>query len=143
MSNLAIKRNFPAAPEKVFAFVTKAEHLLKWWGPEGVNLVDCTLDFTRPGAWSSTLVNADGKRFKMSGKVTDIDPPESIEFTFGWHDEDDVRGHESHVRFEVKPDGAGGTHFTVFHNGLADDESAANHEMGWTSTLVKLERIAN
>lgn len=143
MSDLAIERSFSATPDQVFAFVTEPAHLLKWWGPEGVNLVEHTLDFTKPGAWSSTLVNADGNRFKMSGEVTEVDPPNSVEFTWGWHDENDVRGHESHVRFEVKPDGAGGTNFTLFHNGLVDDESAANHKIGWSSTLVKLERMAN
>lgn len=79
----------------------------------------------------------------MSGIVTAINPPTSIEFTWGWHDENDVRGHESQVRFEVEPDGAGGTLFTLIHAELPDDESAANHMIGWTSALVKLERMAN
>jgi len=143
MTNLAIRRNFPADPEMVFAFVTQPDHLLKWWGPEGVSITDHTLDFSRPGDWVSVMVNAEGKRFKVSGEVKTIDPPHSVEFTWGWHDENDIRGHDSLVRFEVVPDGAGGTHFTLLHTGLADDESAANHNMGWNSALAKLERMAN
>jgi len=143
MSDLEIKRNFSADPDMVFAFVTEPDHLLKWWGPEGLSVAEHTLDFTRPGEWSSVIVNADGKRFKMSGVVKTIDPPNSIELTWGWHDENDVRGHESLVRFEIKPDGDGGTQFTLLHTGLADDESAANHNLGWTSALKKLERMAN
>ena len=27
------------------------------------------------------------------------------------------------------------------HSGLADEESRANHRLGWTSTLAKLERL--
>ena len=143
ITSLAIKRSFSADPEKVFAFVTQPEHLLKWWGPEGVSIAENTLDFSRPGDWSSVMVNADGKRFKVSGVVRTIDPPNSVELTWGWHDDKDQRGHESLVRFDIQPDGRGGTRFTVFHTGLADDESSANHNMGWTSSLKKLERMAS
>ncbi len=65
-----------------------------------------------------------------------------MEFTWAWHDERDVRGHESTVRFEVSPGAAGGSVFTLIHSGLADEESAANHEAGWTATLTELERHA-
>ena len=143
MSDLTIKRNFPVDPARVFAFVTETEHLLKWWGPEGISIAEHNLDLTQPGAWSSVMVNADGKRFKVTGEVVAVDPPNSVDFTWAWHDENDVRGHESHVRFEVRGDGTGGTEFTLIHTGLADDESAQNHEMGWTSSFKKLERLAS
>ncbi len=141
MSELKIERRFPAAPEIVFAFVTRTDHLLKWWGPEGVSLKEHTLDLSRPGAWSSTLVNAEGGVHKMSGEVVAVDPPNSVEFTWGWHDDQDQRGHESRVVFEIRPDKAGGTLFILTHSGLADDEAAASHSRGWTSALRKLERF--
>ena len=56
--------------------------------------------------------------------------------------ENDVRGHNSTVRFEVSPNGSGGTIFTLIHSGLADEESVSNHKIGWTSTFTKLERVA-
>lgn len=142
MSVLKIERTFPHPPEKVFAFVTRTEHLLKWWGPEGMGLRAHDLDLSRRGAWSSTLVNAEGGLHKMSGEVVEIDPPRSVEFTWGWHDGADARGHESRVRFEVEPDGAGGSRFRLIHSGLADEESAANHNRGWSSALRKLEQLA-
>ncbi|WP_337659846.1 SRPBCC family protein [Anderseniella sp. Alg231-50] len=86
MSILKIERTFPVAPEKVFAFVTQTDHLLKWWGPEGVSMKEHNLDLSRPGAWSSTLVNSQGALHKMSGEVVAVDPPKSVEFTWGWHD---------------------------------------------------------
>ncbi|MCY0146387.1 SRPBCC domain-containing protein [Hoeflea sp. G2-23] len=142
MSDLTLERNFPQPPEKVFAFVTRTEHLLSWWGPEGMGLRAHALDFTRPGAWSSTLVNAEGGLHKMSGEVIEVDPPRAVEFTWGWHDDKDVRGHESRVRFEIEPDAKGGSIFRLIHSGLVDEESAANHNRGWTSTLRKLEQLA-
>jgi len=141
MSVLKIERSFPVAPEKVFAFITQTQHLLKWWGPEGVSMKEHDLDLSRTGAWSSTLVNAHGAQHKMSGEVVTIDPPNSVEFTWGWHDDEDRRGYETHVVFEVRPDGKGGTVFVLTHSGLKDDEAAANHKLGWTSSLTKLERF--
>lgn len=142
MSELRIDRHFAADPEAVFAFVTRQENLLKWWGPEGMSVETDGLDFTAKGPWGSTMVNPEGGRYKVTGEVIAIDPPQSVELTWAWHDENDARGHESKVRFEVASDGAGGTNFSLIHSGLADEESVTNHNMGWTSSLKKLERMA-
>ncbi len=141
MTVLKIERAFPAPPEKLFAFITRTEHLLKWWGPEGVSMKEHNLDLSRPGPWSSTLVNSQGALHKMSGEVVAVDPPNSVEFTWGWHDGEDRRGHETRVLFEVRPDGNGGTVFLLTHSSLKDDEAAANHKLGWTSSLRKLEQF--
>lgn len=141
MSVLKIERTFPVQREKVFAFLTRPENLLKWWGPEGMNVRDHTLDLSKLGAWSSDMVNAQGGRHKASGVVVAVDPPKSVEFTWGWHDDNDERGYESVVRFELEPSSAGGTHFVLIHSGLTNEESAANHGRGWASSLKKLERL--
>jgi uncharacterized protein YndB with AHSA1/START domain len=142
MTELRIDRHFAADPQIVFEFVTRPQHVLKWWGPEGMTLPEYDLDLTRPGApWYSVMTNAEGKRFKVSGEVVAVDPPRSVEFTWGWHDDNDERGRDSRVRFEVARGDTGGTRFSLIHSGLADEESARNHEMGWTSTLNKLERL--
>jgi len=143
MSELRIERTFAADPETVFAFVTRTEHLLKWWGPEGMSVPEHDLDLSRPGPWSSVMVSSEGNRYKVTGEVISVDPPKSVEFTWGWHDDDDQRGHDSKVRFEISSDGNGGTNFLLIHSRLADDDSAKNHNMGWTSSLVKLEKLAN
>ncbi len=143
MTELRIERTFKSDPETVFAFVTQTKHLLKWWGPEGMHIPEHDLDLSRPGPWSSTMVGSQGNRHKVTGEVISIDPPHSVEFTWGWHDDDDQRGHDSRVRFEITGDGNGGTMFVLIHSELADDDSGKNHEMGWTSSLIKLERLAN
>lgn len=143
MTDLRFERDFSADAETVFAFVTQTENLLKWWGPEGMTVPEHDLDFTRPGPWSSVMMSADGQRYKVTGEVIDVDPPKSVEFTWGWHDENDHRAHDSLVRFEIHPAGTGKTRFVLIHSGLADEESAKNHEMGWTSSLRKLERLAS
>ena len=142
MADLTLERNFDAAPERVFAFVSKAEHLLKWWGPEGMHVPEGELAFDRTGPWWSVMQNAEGQRYKVSGQVTHVDPPNSVGFTWAWHDENDQRGVESHVTIKVVPAQGGGTDFTLTHVDLPGDEIAANHNMGWTSSLRKLEALA-
>ena len=142
-AELRLDRHFDADPETVFKFVTRPENLVKWWGPEGMTVPEGDLDLSEAGKpWWSVMVNAEGKRHKVSGKVIAVDPPRAVEFSWGWHDENDERGHDSTVRFEVRAGDKGGTHFALIHSGLANEESARNHEMGWTSSLRKLERLA-
>ena len=141
MPSLTIERRFKAAPERVFAFVSQTEHLLKWWGPEGLYVPEHQLSFERTGPWMSVMQNDEGQRYKVSGHVTHVDPPNSIGFTWAWHDEDDRRGVESHVTIRLVPAQGGGTDLTLNHVDLPDEEAARNHEMGWTSSLRKLEAL--
>ncbi len=143
MPTLTLERHFDAPPERVFAFVSQTEHLLKWWGPEGMFVPEHQLSFERTGPWMSVMKNDEGQRFKVSGHVTHVDPPNSVGFTWAWHDENDQRGVESHVTIKLVPAQNGGTQFTLSHVDLPSDEVAANHEQGWTSSLRKLERLAS
>jgi uncharacterized protein YndB with AHSA1/START domain len=140
MNDLVITMTFAAPQELVFEFITRRPRLLSWWGPEGMSLPHEHLDFSRKGPWHSVMANADGKRFKVSGRVTEVTPPRAVAFTWGWHDENDARGPESRVRIELRPAGAGATEFVLTHAGLPDDASRENHRLGWASTLAKLER---
>ena len=139
MNELIMERILPASAEQVFDFITKKDNLLKWWGPEGMSLPEEDLDFTRLGPWHSVMMNADGKRFKVSGQVTRLDPPKMVAFTWGWHDDQDQRGVESHVMLEVKPTDEGKAQLILTHTGLPDEEGPNTHEAGWTSSLRKLE----
>ena len=138
--DLTLEREFAADPATVFAFVTDPDHLLDWWGPEGLTVPDHQLDFTAPGPWHSVMVNAEGGRYHVSGTVVSVDPPRSVEFTWAWHDAADKRGHESRVRFEVADNGRGGALFRLIHRAFTDAESVTAHNEGWTSSLRKLER---
>ena len=143
MPELVLTRQFKSDREKVFAFVTRSEHLLTWWGPEGMHISEHQLSFEATGPWMSVMTNAEGQNYKVSGHVTHVDPPNSIGFTWAWHDENDRRGVESHVTIKLVPAQSGGTEFELRHVDLPDDESAKNHEAGWASTLNKLALLAN
>ena len=143
MTDLSLERVFPAPLEQVFSYISKTENLLKWWGPEGVHIPEHTLNFEATGPWFSVMKNDAGQIFKVSGQVTHIDAPNSINLTWAWHDDADVRGDESHVTMTLTPDEDGGTRLILTHADLANDEAAANHNEGWTSSLRKLESIVS
>lgn len=143
MATLTLDRHFAAPPDRVFAFITRTEHLLKWWGPEAMGVSEHNLCLDHTGPWFSVLTNDEGQRYKVSGQVTHVDPPNSVGFTWAWHDENDRRGVESHVTIRLVPAQGGGTRFSLSHAELPDGDIAASHERGWTSALRKLERLAN
>lgn len=136
MSELRIERTYPVAPERLFAFVTETENLLKWWGPEGTAIARQDLDLTRPGPWSLVLAGPGGE-FTMCGVVTSVLPPRAVEFTMNVPG---VDAPDSTVRFEIVPDGSGGSRFTLIQSGITD-EMVEMGRRGWGSTLARLERL--
>jgi uncharacterized protein YndB with AHSA1/START domain len=81
MAEVTISRYLEAAPEMVFQFMTQTEKLLKWWGPEGINVAEHDLDFSSEGNWFSVMRSKEGGRYKVSGEVLEIVPPKSVTMT--------------------------------------------------------------
>lgn len=138
MNQVKLVRNFNMPAQTVFDFVSKSENLVKWWGPQGMSLCEHNLNLHVVGPWSSTMMNSEGQKHKVTGQVTKVDAPRTIEFTWAWHDDNDERGFETQVRFDVEENGPDATVFTLTHSGFADEEGAQNHNQGWTSSLEKL-----
>jgi uncharacterized protein YndB with AHSA1/START domain len=142
MSDLRLERDFTVSPERLFTAVSSQSDLLQWWGPEGMHVPQGDLDFTRTGPWFSVMHNGEGRQFKVSGQVTHVKPPNSVGFTWAWHDEQDRRGAESHVTFTVMATD-NGSRLTLDHRDLDDSEQSARHEDGWQSSLRKLAAQLN
>lgn len=140
MTDLRLERDFSVSPQRLFRAISTRADLIQWWGPEGVDVSEETLNFTTTGPWLSVMRNKEGQRYKVSGHVTKVDPPNSVSFTWAWHDDTDARGAESHVTFSVEntPTGA---RLIIDHRDLGDDDSSANHEKGWSSSLRKLHTL--
>lgn len=140
MSDVVMERMLPAAAERVFDFVTLRPLVLGWWGPEGGTVHDDQLDLSRPGPWHSVFENAEGRRYKVSGQVTRVERPSLVAFTWGWHDDSDRRGRETHVTIEIIAAGPALSRLVLRHVGLPDDGAQA-HRRGWSGSLAKLERL--
>ena len=138
-------RDYAVSVDRLWKAVTRSEELIQWFGPEGLRIECCEMDFTRTGPWVCEMRGLEsGKLFKVSGVVTRIDLPKHgakgvVGFTWAWHDETDKRGMESHVSFTVEAT-ATGARLTLSHRDLPDLETAQSHSRGWLATLPKLDR---
>ncbi|WP_424987983.1 SRPBCC family protein [Microbulbifer sp. S227A] len=144
--DLELIREYPVKVARLWAAVTRPEEVAQWFGTEGMRMEICEMDLTRTGPWVCVMVGKDsGDRFKVSGQVTHVRPPQaddtgSVGFTWGWHDDNDNRGAESHVTFAVAPTETG-ARLTLTHRQLDTLEASQSHGRGWLSTLNKLDRM--
>ena len=136
-------RDYSVALNRLWRAVTEPVQLIQWFGPEGVYVDACEMDFRRTGPWTCTMKGKEsGATFKVSGVITSVRPPDngkgSVGFTWAWHDDDDRRGAESHVTFTVE-EIATGTRLTLSHRDLSSVDAAKDHTRGWLSCLRKLD----
>ena len=136
---LVIERVFKAEPDKVFKAWTDPAILVKWWGPEGLNVPDCEMDVRAGGGWRTTMVSPDGKGHTVSGVYREISPPKRLVMTWGW-EEAGVRGHETVVELDFEPTSAG-TRVRLVQSVFESTNSRDLHNQGWDSTFNDLDRV--
>jgi uncharacterized protein YndB with AHSA1/START domain len=90
---IVITRTFDAPRKLVFDAVTKCEHVGRWYGPRGTEMLSCTIDLRPGGAWRFVQRGPDGNEYAFSGAYREIVRPERIVQT--WNFEGIPPGHES------------------------------------------------
>lgn len=140
MADIRLEREFNVSALRLFEVISSHALLIQWWGHDGMTLPEENLNFGRLGPWFSVMISDEGNRFKMSGQVTRVDPPNAISFTWGWHDDADQRGPESHVTFTVV-ETATGSKLIINHRELPSEEVAARHASGWAGPMARLARF--
>ena len=136
-----MERLIAAPPERVFDLWTDPELLVQWWGPDGFDVPASALDVQPGGRWKTTMRSPDGALHTVSGVYRLIEPPRRLVFTWGWDDEQGVRGHETEVTvtFEATP---GGTRLVLQQQTFQSAEQRDRHSHGWGSSFDCLERFA-
>lgn len=136
---LRIERRYSAPPEAVFDAFTDPEQIAEWWGPEGMHVPEFAFEARVGGAWATTMENADGQQFHVSGVYTAVDRPGHLAFTWAWRQEDGSRGHETvvDITFAAFNDG---TLLTLVQRSFETAEQRDNHRGGWMSSFNDLER---
>lgn len=69
---LTIEKTFNAPVQVVWDAWTKAEHILKWWAPPGMDLQVLAHDFKVGGQWKYSMPMPDGSEFISEGTYTEI-----------------------------------------------------------------------
>jgi uncharacterized protein YndB with AHSA1/START domain len=138
---LEIERLIPAPPERVFDYWTEPELLARWFGPEGCDVPTRNLDVRPGGTWRTTIRSPEGKLRTVSGVYNHIDRPRRLVFTWGWDDDNGVRGHETEVTVTLEPT-PGGTRLKLVQQLFQTSEARSLHNAGWTSSFNKLQMMA-
>jgi len=75
---VTLVRMIDAPAELVFDAWTKAEHLQKWYAPDGFTVPSATADAREGGELEIVMRNPDGMDFPLWGTFRELDPPRKL-----------------------------------------------------------------
>ena len=85
--SLVFSRIFDAPRELVFEAFTTAEHLARWWGPNGFTITTEKFEFRVGGKWHLVMHGPDGRDYQNYVTFDEIDRPRKLVFH---HDSDEA-----------------------------------------------------
>ncbi len=139
---LVISRSFAAPRALVFKAWSSADHVKRWFSPEGCEVPEAEVDFRPGGAFVVCMRLPDGRDFWSRGHFGEIAPPDRLTFTSSV-----IVGGEKKFTGETVvtfADESGGARMTVHDTYAIHDETfhdaIEGSAEGWRTTLDKLER---
>ena len=142
--SLKVSRHIKASRERVFTAWTTPADLIKWLGGPDCNIVSVKMDL-RVGGTYTFVVNksCDGNEecCGMTGQYREINSPSRLVFTWSpLKAENSGEGPDTLVTVDLTEEN-GGTLVTITHEGFANSELCDLHNIGWTASLEKLEKL--
>ena len=132
---LVLTRQLKATPERVFAAWVERDRLMKWFGPEGMHIPQCSMDAKVGGDYRITMRGEDDGEHTVFGRYTAIEPHHRLAFTWQWVN---GSGREMTVEIALKPKD-GGTELVLTQTDFIDAEARDKHSFGWSSSFNSLE----
>ncbi|MBA3354053.1 MAG: SRPBCC domain-containing protein [Blastocatellia bacterium] len=139
---LVIDRVFDAPRAIVFEAWTRAEHLVRWFGPSEFTLPSCEIDFRIGGSYRFCMRSPEGEDHWVWGEYREIVEPERIVMT--WN-RDDAKGEiwsSTVVTLSFAEDG-GRTSFTLHQSLFETVPYRDEHGIGWGQALDRLDSHVN
>ena len=133
--SLTLKRQLKAKPAKVYAAWTHPERILKWFGPDKIDVLSAEADARLGGRFRIVMLGADGEEHDVSGTCLEVVPNEKLVFTWAWRSTPE---RQSLVTVLIKPDGTGSM-LTLIHEQFFDEVARDRHREGWSGCFDKLE----
>jgi uncharacterized protein YndB with AHSA1/START domain len=134
--SLTLQRRFNAAPARVFSAWTDPQKIVRWFGPEQVEVVRAEADPRTGGRYRIVARSPDGDEHDVSGEYREVVQDTKLVFTWAWRSTPE---RQSLVTLTFKPDGDG-TLLTLQHEQFFDEPARDRHQHGWTGSLEKLDR---
>jgi len=133
LPSVTIVRRIKAPPARIWAAITQADLMLRWWGPDAGPTLSVVADVRPGGRFSVVFRLMSGEEHNPTGIYREVVPEKKLVFTW------DLPGAEpaSLVTFRLEPFD-GGTELTLTHEHLPDEEARDSHERGWNGLLDKL-----
>ncbi len=134
LPSVTIVRRIKAPPAKVWAAITQADLMLRWWGPDAGPTLDVVADVRPGGRFSVVFRLLNGDEHNPTGIYQRVVAERELVFTW------DLPGQpepQSLVTFRLEPF-EGGTVLTLTHERLPDGAARDSHEKGWSGLLDKL-----
>jgi uncharacterized protein YndB with AHSA1/START domain len=136
---LELKRVIPAPAPLVFAALSEASELAKWWGPEGFTVPNLTFRARVGDSYRIEMQPPEGNAFHITGEFREVSPPSRLAYTFAYEppDPDDV---ETLVTLSLQGLG-GSTEVSLEHGTFKTEARRALHYDGWTESFDRLDRL--
>lgn len=80
---LILQRELRFPIHLVWKALTEAEHVNRWWGPDGFTNEDSTMEFRVGGQWKYVMVGPDGTRYPNLVIFKEIIPYSKLVFDHG------------------------------------------------------------
>ncbi|MFN0304760.1 MAG: SRPBCC domain-containing protein [Burkholderiales bacterium] len=136
---LVVRRTIRAAPRALFDAWTRADLLIRWWGPAGVACIGAEIDLQPGGSYRIGNRLPDGQTLWIAGVFERITPPR--ELIYSWSIEGaptPTVPERVTVRFEAHGDA---TDVIVIHERAATAAIRDQHAHGWEGCLDGLARM--
>jgi uncharacterized protein YndB with AHSA1/START domain len=146
-TELVIRRVVKAPRELVWKAWTEAEHVARWWGPEGLTTRVEQHDFRVGGATRYVMVAEDGTEYPAEGVFIEIEAPHRIittdEFAEDYDGPEGVILPTGTILTVTFDEVEGGTQITLHISHPTKEQKQTHEEMGvvagWNSTIDELE----
>jgi uncharacterized protein YndB with AHSA1/START domain len=137
-TRVEVRRQFAAAPEKVFAAFAEARLIGRWLSPSPqITLTLLQFDFCVGGSYRFAYGLPSGETVTIGGVYRQIEPPSKIVFSWAIEAPDEHAGIDSQVTVSIAPLG-NGSELLIRHERLTWPGAAARHAEGWRGALDQL-----
>ncbi|MCA9277050.1 MAG: SRPBCC domain-containing protein [Phycisphaerales bacterium] len=103
-TEIVIERTLQAPPAVVWSAWDSADHLGKWWGPDGFTMTTKSFDFRPGGQWRYVMHGPDGTDYPNLITYLEIDEPNRIVYKLGGDVESEPVNFVTEVEFIVLDD---------------------------------------
>jgi uncharacterized protein YndB with AHSA1/START domain len=139
-NEVRITRVFDAPRELVFRTWTEADHVARWWGPDGFETprASVAIEPRTGGRYELDMVDPGGATFPVRQEILEIVEPELLVLR---HEAMPEMGMPEPTITRVELSDEDGRTRMVLTSGPYPEHMGANAATGWNMSLDKMERI--